>query len=70
MSEIENQENKEVLPDLNLAESRFKKELRNLSKNELVRQASNYYMRLTLAGFRIAALEEKLTALQTQESEK
>lgn len=69
MSDIETQENKEVLPDLGQAEARFKSQLRRLSKNELVRQASNYYMRLTLAGFQIAALKEQITALQTQESE-
>jgi hypothetical protein len=60
----------EVMPSLDQAEARFKKELRNLSKNELVRQASNYYMRLTLAGFKIAALEEQLTKLNASSTQK
>ncbi len=60
------------LPSLEIAEANFKKELRTLSKNELVRQASNYYMRLTLAGFTIKEMQNqinKLTALSAQKSE-
>ena len=63
----------EKLPSLEQAESRFKQELRKLSKNELVRQASNFYMRLTLANFRIEDLKKQLeliTAPKEQESEK
>lgn len=58
------------LPSLDLAEARFKKELRTLSKNELVRQASNYYMRLTLAGFKNAALEQENKRLTEQLAQK
>ena len=68
MGEVQVQE----LPDLIQAEARFKRELRTLSKNELVRQASNYYIRLTVAGFQNAALAEqveKLTAQLAQKSE-
>lgn len=58
------------LPSLDAAESRFKKELRTLSKNELVRQAANYYMRLTISGFRVAALEEQVKLLTEQLAQK
>jgi hypothetical protein len=67
---VTEQENKvERLPSLDQAEARFKKELSTLSKRELVRQAANYYMRLTLAGFKIADLEKKLNAQTEQKSE-
>lgn len=62
----------EKLPSLENAESRFKQELSTLSKRELVRQAANYYMRLTLAGFQIEGLKEqnkKLTEQLAQKSE-
>jgi hypothetical protein len=60
--------------DVNIknAEADFKKQLKDLSKNELVRQACNFYQRLVLANFKNQILEEqisKLTAPAAQESE-
>jgi hypothetical protein len=37
----------------------FKNQLKDLSKNELVRQAADFYVRLTLAQFQIQALLEE-----------
>lgn len=37
----------------------FKRQLKDLSKNELVRQAADFYMRLTIAQFQIQALLEE-----------
>lgn len=62
--------NTERLPNLEQAESRFKKELGTLSKRELVRQAANYYMRLTLSGFQIDSLRKEVQKLTEQLAQK
>lgn len=66
----EQQSKVERLPSLEQAESRFKKELGTLSKRELVRQAANYYMRLTLSGFQIDSLKKEVQKLTEQLAQK
>jgi hypothetical protein len=47
----------------------FKKQLRSLSKNELVRQAADFYMRLTISQFQVQALLEEKKNQNSSETE-
>lgn len=47
----------------------FKRQLRNLSKNELVRQAADFYMRLTISQFQVQALLEEKNKQNSSEKE-
>jgi hypothetical protein len=51
------------------AHAEFKRQLRDLSKNELVRQAADFYIRLTLAQFQIQALLEEKNKQNSSETE-
>lgn len=64
MSEISNTE--ETKPNLANAVAQFKRELKDLSKNELVRQASDFYIRLILQSYKINDMESQIKVLNEQ----
>lgn len=70
VSTVKQESKVERLPSLEQAESRFKKELGTLSKRELIRQAANYYMRLTLSGFQVESLKKEVQKLTEQLAQK
>lgn len=66
VSDVERPNTGSELPNLGQALAEFKRELKNQSKNELVRLAANFYARLSLALFQINDMESQIKILQEQ----
>lgn len=57
------------LPDLNQKLAEYKRELKELSKNELVRYCADVYVKATVLGFENQDLKNHIKHLEAQKGE-
>lgn len=59
------QDEKKPLPDLNQKLAEYKRQLKDMSKNELVRYCADVYIKATILGFENQDLKKELEASKT-----